>query len=92
MTKLNKWVLIEAGHDEDDCDIDVGIIGVYDSEAEAKEELEATVEDNYGSGEDEDDYDDCGYDISWSDNDTKVTITSGDGCSDWCKVYKIEEI
>lgn len=92
MVKLNKWVLIEAGHDEDEHDIDVDVIGVYDSEAEAKEELEATVEDRYGSGEDEDDYDDCTNDISWSDNDTKATITSGDDCDDWCKVFQIKKI
>ncbi len=89
MTELNKWVIVEAGHDEDEHDIDVDIIGVYDSEAEAKEELEATVEDRYGSDEDEDDY---ANDISWNDEDTKVTITSGDDCDDWCKVYEIKKI
>lgn len=88
MAKLNKWVLIEAGHDEDDCDIDVGILQVLDSEEEAKEALRAQVEDdNY-----EDDDDCCENDISWDDNDTKVTITSSDDCDGWCKVYKIEEI
>lgn len=89
MTELNKWVLIEAGHDEDEYDIDVNIIGVYDSEAEAKEELEATVEDRYGSGEDEDD---CVNDISWSDDNTKATITDDECCVGWCKVYEIKKI
>lgn len=88
MTELNKWVLIEAGHDEDEYDIDVNIIGVYDSEAEAKEELEATVEDRYGSGED----DDCTNDISRSDNDTKATITDDECCVGWCTVFQIKRI
>lgn len=80
MTELNKWVLIKAGHDEDEHDIDVYVVGVYDSEAEAKEELKAIV----------DDHDGC--DISWNDEDTKVTITSGDDCDDWCKVYEVKKI
>ena len=45
MTKSNKWVLIEAGHDEDERDIDVGILQVLDSEEEAKEALKQDPDD-----------------------------------------------
>lgn len=97
MTKLNKWVLIEAGHDEDERDIDVGILEVLDNEEEAKEALKEQVEEwneRWGGCEDDEYDDECDNEdsISWSDNDTKVTITSGDDCDGWCKVYKIEEI
>lgn len=98
MTKLNKWVLIEAGHDEDEHDIDVGILRVLDSEKDAKEALKEQLSDwkqRWGrDDEEEDDDDDCNDEdnISWNDDETEVTITSNDYCSDWCKVYKIEEI
>ena len=104
MTKLNKWVLIEAGHDEDEHDIDVGILRVLDSEKDAKEALKEQLSDwKQRRGCDDDDIvvpdddecdDDCDDEdnISWNDDETEVTITSGDYCSDWCKVYKIEEI
>jgi hypothetical protein len=80
MTELNKWIIVKAGHDEDEHDIDIYIVGVYDSEAKAKEELETVVNS----------FDGC--EISWSDNDTKVTITSSDDCDDWCRVYEIKKI
>lgn len=91
MTKLNKWVLIEAGHDEDDCDIDVGILQVLDNEEEAKEALKKQVEEWQQDGCDDDE---VGDNISWNDDETEATITGNDDdyCSDWCKVYKIEEI
>lgn len=89
MTELNKWVLIEAGHDEDEYDIDVNIIGVYDSEAEAKEELKTAVDDRYGP-EDEDD--DWTNDVSWSHNYTKATITDDECCIGWCTVFQIKKI
>ena len=80
MTELNKWVLIEAGHDEDEYDIDVNILAVFDNEEDAKEKLKAIA----------DDHDGC--DISWNNEDTKVTITSGYDCDGWCKVYEIKKI
>lgn len=108
MVKPNKWVLIEAGHDEDEHDIDVGILKVLDSEEAAKEALKEQLSDwkqrwgcdddddciHVPDDEDVDDDDDCDDDdnISWNDDETEVTITSNDDCSDWCKVYKIEEI
>jgi len=111
MTKSSKWVLIEAGHDEDEHDISVGILKVLDSEEDAKKALKEQLSDwkqRWGYDDDDDcihvpddddededvDDDDYGEDdnISWNDDETEVTITSGDYCSDWCKVYKIEEI
>lgn len=108
MTKLNKWVLIEAGHDEDDRDISVGVLKVLDNKKDAKEALKEQLSDwkqrwgyddddddciHVPDDEDVDDDDDCDDDnISWNDDETEVTITSSDYCSDWCKVYKIEEI
>ena len=106
MTKSSKWVLIEAGHDEDEHDISVGILKVLDSEEDAKKALKEQLSDwkqrwgydddciHVPDDEDVDDDDDCDDDdnISWNDDETEVTITSSDYCSDWCKVYKIEEI
>lgn len=108
MTKLNKWVLIEAGHDEDDRDISVGVLEVLDNKRDAKKALKAQVADwkqrwggcdddciDIPNDDDDDEYDDDCDDednISWNDDETEVTITSNDDCSDWCKVYKVEKI
>lgn len=86
MTKLNKCALIKAGHDEGEYDIDIDVLGVFDNEEDAKKALKEQVEDYKDEG---------GYyenDISWDDNETKVTITSDDDYDGWCKVYKIEKI
>lgn len=82
MTKLNKWVLIEAGHDEDEHGLDFDVLDFFDTKEEAKEALKEAVEE----------WCDDDNDISWDDEETKVTITSSDGCDNWCKAYKIEEI
>ena len=93
MTKLHKWVLIEAGHDEDEHDIDVGVLKVLDNKKDAKKALKEQVEkdqqERWGGYEDEDFE---GDEIGWNDDETEVTITSGDGCDNWCKKYKVEKI
>ncbi len=106
MVKLNKWVLIEAGHDADDCDISVGVLEVLDNKRDAKKALKAQVADykqRWGYSDDDciaipdDDEDErnddcCDDNFSWNDDETEVTITSGDDCDGWCKVYKVEKI
>ena len=89
MTKLNKYIIVEATYDGDDHDIKTEIYDMCDSLKEARQSLKETARDWQGCDEDDDSCEED-YNVCWGDN--KVVIESNDCGEDWCKSFEIHRI
>lgn len=89
MTKLNKYIIVEATYDGDDHDIITKINDICDSLKEAQQSLKEAARNWLGCDEDDDGCEED-YNVCW-DKD-KVVIEANDCCEDWCKSFEIHRI